>query len=77
MSALTSAALHLPPGERLKLIEELWNSLTTEAADIPTRSFDLEELQRRRQEYTNNPASLLDWEEVKRQFDKDKQSNAS
>lgn len=69
MSALTSEALQLPPAQRLELIEELWNSLR-DSDPVELNDADLDELDRRRERYRSNPASLVDWEDVKREFDR-------
>ena len=65
MTALTSEALRLPPDERLKLIEELWSSLAEMQESLPASSSELHELDARRERYSANPSSLIDWEEMK------------
>jgi putative addiction module component (TIGR02574 family) len=51
--------------ERLKLIEEVWESLAAEPASFPVANEELEELQRRRVRYRSDPASMTDWQEMK------------
>ena len=51
--------------ERLKLIEEVWDSLAADPAAFPATSQELEELERRRKRYVSNPDSLIDWQEMK------------
>ena len=65
MTELTNEALRLPPMERLKLIEEVWDSLAADHAAFPATSQELEELERRRKRYVSNPDSLIDWQEMK------------
>jgi putative addiction module component (TIGR02574 family) len=65
MTTLTAEALRLPPIERLKLIEEVWESLAAEPASFPVATEELEELQRRRDHYRSDPASMVDWHEMK------------
>lgn len=65
MSALAIEAMRLPPEERLKLIEEVWESLAANPASLPSSSSQLEELERRRERYLANPDSLIDWQEMK------------
>lgn len=65
MSALAIEAMRLPPEERLKLIEEVWESLAANPASLPTSPSQLEELERRRARYLANPDSLIDWQEMK------------
>ena len=65
MTALTPEALRLSPQERLKLIEEVWDSLVADPNSLPTTAEELEEMERRRKRYTAYPASLTDWEDLK------------
>ena len=57
--------MRLSPKERLRLIEEVWDSLASELASIPADGSELEELERRRARYLADPSSLRDWEELK------------
>lgn len=52
--------------ERLQLVEDLWDSLVKEEADLPVEEWKLEELLRRKEYVRQNPDSVLSWEEVKR-----------
>jgi putative addiction module component (TIGR02574 family) len=45
--ALRDQALRLPPEERLKLVEDIWDSLAAEAGQIPVPDWHLRELDRR------------------------------
>ena len=65
MTALTNEALRLPPQERLKLIEEVWDSLSAEPSSFPVSAGEMEELERRRKRYRSDPQSLIDWQEMK------------
>ncbi len=66
MMSLTTEALRLPPEERLKLIEEVWESLVAEPTSLPISGQELKELERRRSRYTAEPGSLIDWQESSR-----------
>jgi putative addiction module component (TIGR02574 family) len=68
MTALTAEALRLPPEERLRLIEEVWDSLAAAQDTAPVTPAEMEELERRRKRYTSDPASLIDWHELKAQI---------
>ncbi len=59
---LRAAALALPPDERLRLAEELWDSLT--ADDVPLTDAQVAELDRRRASLAANPESARPWDEV-------------
>jgi len=65
MTALANEALRLAPQERLRLIEEIWESLAAEPASLPVAAEQLEEMERRRDRYESDPASLIDWQELK------------
>jgi putative addiction module component (TIGR02574 family) len=65
VTTLITEALRLSPMERLKLIEEVWESLAAEPASFPVANEELEELQRRRGRYRSDPASMTDWQEMK------------
>ena len=57
----------LSPAEKLQLVEDLWDDLAANPADIPVYDWQKEELERRKANLAANPASGLSWEEVKRQ----------
>jgi len=59
--ALRDEVLRLPPQERLKLLEDIWDSLTPE--DIPIPDWHKEELDRRLDDPASGPG--LTWEEVR------------
>jgi putative addiction module component (TIGR02574 family) len=51
--------------ERLQLVEDLWDSLAQEDANLPVPAAQTEELRRRKQRFAEHPASGRTWEEVK------------
>jgi putative addiction module component (TIGR02574 family) len=58
------------PEDRLKLVQEIWDSLTSEAEQTPLEQTPLTEpqradLQRRLANYESNPKAGSSWEEVK------------
>jgi putative addiction module component (TIGR02574 family) len=56
----------LSPSEKLQLVEDLWDSLASTPEDVPVHDWQKEELDRRKANLMNTPASGLSWEEVKR-----------
>ena len=68
--ALRDEILRLPTDERLKLLEEIWDSLNAE--DVPVPDWHKEELDRR----LDNPAPgpRLTWEQVRAKIDDRKRS---
>ncbi len=51
-NVLRDEILQLPPSERLKLVEEIWDSLAASPDTVPVPEWHKEELDRR----LNNPA---------------------
>jgi len=64
--------LGLPPNERLKLLEDIWDSLAATPEDIPVPEWHKAELDRR----LDNPASGpgLTWDEVRARLHDPKRS---
>ena len=58
-------ALKLPISDRLELAEHLWNSVTQAHANAGVTAAQIEEAERRLDEYYANPAIALPWERVK------------
>jgi putative addiction module component (TIGR02574 family) len=56
----------LSPSEKLQLVEDLWDDLAANPADVPVHEWQKEELTRRRANLESSPASGLSWDEVKR-----------
>ena len=55
----------LSPAEKFALAIELWDELATNPDEIPVTDEQLQELDRRFEEYQRNPDNLASWEEVK------------
>jgi putative addiction module component (TIGR02574 family) len=51
--------------DRLKLVQEIWDSLTAEAEQAPLTEPQRQDLQRRLANYGSNPKVGSSWEEVK------------
>lgn len=68
MTALANEALRLSAIDRLKLIEEVWDSLSAEPAKLPVSDAEMDELERRRKRYMTDPSSLIDWKALKQQI---------
>lgn len=58
----------LSPAEKLQLVEDLWDDLAANPEAVPVHDWQKEELERRRANLMNNPASGLGWDEVKRRI---------
>src|SRR5436190_7671381 len=51
--------------ERLQLVEDLWDSIAQEDAQLPVPDWKRDELRRRKERFLQNPASGRTWEQVK------------
>ena len=66
MNPTVISIFDLSPPEKLQLVEDLWDDLAAIPDAVPVHDWQKEELARRKANLTNNPASGLTWEEVKR-----------
>jgi putative addiction module component (TIGR02574 family) len=66
MDATVSSVFDLSPSEKLQLVEDLWDDLAATPSSLPVHDWQKEEPARRKANLTNNPASGLSWEDVKR-----------
>ncbi|MFL5804835.1 MAG: addiction module protein [Roseiflexaceae bacterium] len=55
----------LSVAERIQLVEDLWDSLTTTPEAIPVTQAQRDELDRRLQAHHDNPSQGASWEQVK------------
>jgi putative addiction module component (TIGR02574 family) len=53
--------------ERLQLVEDLWDSIVKEDAQLPVPEWKREELRRRKDRFAGHSSSGRTWDEVKRQ----------
>jgi putative addiction module component (TIGR02574 family) len=60
-----SQLLELPPAERLRLVEAIWDSLVEVPEAVPLSDEVRDELDRRLAAYYGDPASARPWEEIK------------
>ncbi len=62
---ITSEALTLPPGDRLELIEQLWDSLAADPEALELTSAQRRELDGRIDEMDAEPDAGIPWERIK------------
>jgi len=55
----------LTPPEKLQLVEDLWDDLAATPDEVPIHDWQIEEIERRKAELSNNPATELSWDQVK------------
>ena len=65
MSTEFSELLKLGRAERLQLVEDLWDSLVQEEADLPVPDWKREELRRRKERFLKHPSSGRTWDQVR------------
>ncbi len=65
MSSVRKEFLSLSVGDRLQLLEEIWDSLAAMPEAIPVTDAQREELARRRRAYARNPSAAKSWAEVR------------
>jgi putative addiction module component (TIGR02574 family) len=65
MSADHAELLELSVPDRLRLIEELWDSIASTPETIPVPEWHKDEVARRQENYLRNPHSAIPWDEAK------------
>ena len=55
----------LSRAERLQLVEDLWDSIVQEDAELPVSDEKRDELRRRKERFLQHPSSGCTWEQVK------------
>jgi len=65
---LHSKAMELSPSDKLQLIEDLWDSLSTHPADVPLTEAQADELDRRVADHQRDPNNVIPWEQVRREL---------
>lgn len=66
---LETEALKLPAGERIRLAQQLWDSIVPEAETapdlLPLSEEQIQELERRLAEHERDPSSAVPWADVR------------
>jgi len=57
---------HLTVSERIQLVEEIWDSISSSPEVLELTEAQREELERRLAEHRENPDSAIPWEEVRK-----------
>lgn len=66
MNPSAVSVFDLSPAEKLQLVEDLWDDLAATPSDVPLPDWQVKELDRRKANLMNSPASGLGWDDVKR-----------
>jgi putative addiction module component (TIGR02574 family) len=64
MSTADADLSKLPLAAKLRLLEDLWDSIASSEEELPVPDWQIDELDRRKDEYLKNPQSGLSWDEV-------------
>ncbi len=64
----STSVFELSPSEKLQLVEDLWDDLAAAPDTIPVHDWQRQELTRRKTNLMQNPASGVQWEDVKRRI---------
>lgn len=65
MNAILEEALKLPIPERIKLVDDIWDSINESPDAVEITLEQQQELARRLEDYEKNPDGNFSWEEVK------------
>ena len=65
MSPELAPILQLSRDERLRLVEELWDSIAQEESQQPLAQWKIDELVRRKEAFEKDPSKARTWEQVK------------
>ena len=68
MNARAEELRKLPLPDRLRLVEELWESIAAELDHEPVHPDGLAEMERRRRDYEKDPEAGTDWKELQRRL---------
>lgn len=66
--------IHRPVAERLKAIEDIWDSITLEPEAVEVPQWHREELRRRIETYQSKPKTGSSWPDVRRRIEEEHQS---
>ena len=56
----------LPVSEKIIMVEDLWDSIARNNADLPVLDWQKTELASRKRNYSQNPKSVMTWNQVKK-----------
>lgn len=65
MSTELADILRLPVNERIKLVEDIWDSIALESGAVDITPEQRAELDRRIEEYEKDPTGNIPWETIK------------
>jgi putative addiction module component (TIGR02574 family) len=67
LTATLNQIITLSVDDRIRLVQAIWDSISTQPSQINLTDAQKQELSRRLLDHANNPHAVVSWEEVKRQ----------
>ena len=68
MTIVLDQIRQMPVAERIQLVEDIWDTVAMENADVSLSDLQMEELERRRSEMLANPSVGIPWTEAKKRL---------
>jgi putative addiction module component (TIGR02574 family) len=65
MNAQLAEILALPVGERIKLVEDIWDSIAAVPDAVALTAEQTDEIGRRLEDYRADPSDVVPWKEVR------------
>lgn len=70
MNTILKESLTLPIPERIKLVEEIWDSIAAVPDEVRLSDEQMTEIERRLDDHKKNPDKGIPWEQVKERLRK-------
>ena len=67
-TAILKQASALEVSDRIKLVEDLWNTISEDAHEVPLKAFQKAELDRRLEAMEREPNRGIEWNEAARRI---------
>ena len=64
MTTDTASVFGLTAAEKLQLVEDLWDDVSSRPEDVPVHQWQLAEIERRRSSLASRPESALSWDQM-------------
>lgn len=66
--AISESFRRLPPNERIRLLQELWDVVADDVAEMPLSEATLRLLDERIQQHEENPTDVESWEQTREEI---------
>lgn len=68
MIAPLAEIAQLSVAERIQLVEDIWDSVAVRPEDVPLTGAQVQELDRRLDDYQRNPQAEAEWQDVRQRI---------